>query len=179
VGVQREFFADEGGKVRLRTTLAPGDLGAVVRLHGLLYAAEYGFDHTFEGYVALGLGEFATRYRGPGEQGCVWLAETAADGRLVGCVAMVTAGERTGQLRWFLVDPDVRGAGLGRRLLDEAMAYSRAQGLESLFLMTVGGLDAAAHLYRSLGFRLTAERAVRQWGKDLVEQRYDLPALDT
>ena len=165
--------------MRLRTTLAPGDLGGIVRLHGLLYAAEYGFDHTFEGYVAAGVGEFAAKYHGPGEHGCLWLAEAEADGRLIGCVAMVIAGERTGQLRWFLVHPDARGAGLGRRLLAEATAFSRAQGLRSLFLTTVGGLDAAAHLYRSAGFRLTEELPVRQWGKNLVRQRYDLAALDT
>lgn len=158
--------------MQLRTALAPGDLGEVVRLHGVLYAQEYGFDHTFEGYVAASLGEFATRYREPGAPGCLWLAEI--DGRLLGCVAMVVTGPRTGQLRWFLVHPDARGQGLGRRLLAEAIAFASARDLRSLFLLTVGGLDAAAHLYREIGFRLTEEKPVQQWGHDLVEQRYDM-----
>lgn len=161
----------------VRTALAPGDIGEVVRLHGVVYAAEYGFDHTFEGYVAAGLGEFAADYAGPGERGCLWLAEDG--GRLLGCVAMVLPTPRAGQLRWFLVRPDARGAGLGRRLLAEAIAFAEERGRRSIFLLTVGGLDAAAHLYRAAGFRLTEERPARQWGQDLVEQRYDRAALDT
>jgi len=158
--------------MRFRTALAAGDLGEVVRLHGVLYAQEYGFDHTFEAYVAAGLGEFATRYRQPGELGGLWLA--GSEDRLMGCVAIVVTGPQTGQLRWFLVHPDARGRGLGRQLLAEAIRFSRARELESLFLLTVGGLDAAAHLYREIGFLLTEEKRVQQWGHDLVEQRYDL-----
>jgi hypothetical protein len=45
--------------VTIRTTLRPGDIGYVTYLHGTLYAAEYGWDHTFEAYVAGPLAEFA------------------------------------------------------------------------------------------------------------------------
>src|SRR5437867_7870156 len=96
------------GPITLRADLRPGDLGAVVSLHGLVYAREYGFDPTFEAYVAGPLAEFALR-GSPRER--LWLAER--DGRLVGCAAVVAAAPQTAQLRWFLVDPAARGAGLG------------------------------------------------------------------
>jgi GNAT superfamily N-acetyltransferase len=100
----------------LRHALRPGDLGAVIRLHGAVYAREHGFDLAFEAYVAAGLAEFATA---PSGRGRLWLAERG--GELAGCVAVVEASETEAQLRWFLVAPHARGRGLGRYLLAEAV----------------------------------------------------------
>lgn len=154
----------------LRHDLRPGDLGRMTEMHGVLYAAEYGFDHTFEAYVAEGLGEFG-RTMPPGSR--LWLAER--DGQLVGSIAIVAREGGAAQVRWFLVHPDARGQGLGRRLLDESLAFCRAAGHRSVYLWTVNILTTAARLYTAAGFRLTEETPVRPtWGVLLAEQRYDL-----
>jgi N-acetylglutamate synthase-like GNAT family acetyltransferase len=155
--------------IALRTELRPGDLGMVVHLHGVLYARERGFDPTFEAYVAGPLSEFV-RAENPRER--LWLAER--DGRIVGCVAIVAASPRTAQLRWFLVDPSTRGAGLGKRLLSEAVAFCQDCGYREVILWTESALTVAAHLYQSAGFRKTAEKPGRMWGVDLVEEKYEL-----
>jgi GNAT superfamily N-acetyltransferase len=154
--------------ITLRTDLRPGDLGSVVHLHGVVYAREHGFDPTFEAYVA---GPLAELVLAP-DRGRIWLAER--DGRLVGCVAIVAADVRTAQLRWFLVEPSARGAGLGTRLLREAVAFCRERGHERIFLWTVSALEAAARLYRAAGFRKTEEKPGRVWGVDVVEEKYEL-----
>ena len=154
--------------ITIRTDLRPGDVGAVVGLHGTLYAREYGFDATFEAYVAGPLAEFVLR-RSARER--LWIAER--DGRLVGCVAIVAAAPRTAQLRWFLVDPGARGAGLGKRLLREAVAFCEQEGYDSVFLWTVDSLHAAAHLYRSAGFRVAERKPGKMWGVEVVEERYE------
>lgn len=173
--------------ISVRHDLRAGDLGAVVSLHGVVYAAEQGFDATFEAYVAGPLAEFV-RTRGPRER--LWIAERGD--RLVGCIAIVGAGPRgalnhagegdasasevggTAQLRWFLVAPEARGAGLGRRLLGDAVAFARTCGYRSIQLWTVSALKTAAALYRAAGFEKVEEKPGRMWGVDVVEERFEL-----
>jgi GNAT superfamily N-acetyltransferase len=156
-------------KASVRTVLRPGDVGAVVTLHGVLYAREYGFDPTFEAYVAGPLAAFVLR-GSPRER--IWLAEH--DDHLIGCVAIVADSPGVAQLRWFLVAPDARGAGLGRRLLEEAVAFSRAEGYERIILWTVSALERAARLYRSANFRRVEAVAGDRWGVAVIEEKYEL-----
>ena len=77
---------DHGTSIHLRTTIKPSDLGAIAHMHGKIYAAEYGFDETFEAYVAGPMAEFVCR-RDPRER--LWILEDLD--RIVGCVAIVSA----------------------------------------------------------------------------------------
>ena len=157
----------------LRYELKPGDLGAVSRQHALLYAAEYGLDASFEPYVAAPLAAFAlARARDGDRAGRLWLAED--DGALLGTIAIVRESDAVAQLRWFLLDTASRGRGLGRRLVGEVVRFAGDQGFRGLFLWTFSELLAARHLYESFGFQLSESRAVRQWGRELTEERYDL-----
>ncbi len=153
----------------IRQELRPGDLGAIVRLHGLVYAREHGFDATFEAYVAGPLAEFV---RSPSPRNRLWMVER--NGELVGCVAIVGVSEAAAQLRWYLVDPSARGQGLGRWLLQEAVQFARGCGYGSLFLWTVSSLTVAARLYQAVGFRRVEQRPGQCWGVDVVEENYVL-----
>ncbi len=158
-----------GEAISLRTDRRPGDLGAVVSLHGVVYARERGWDVRFEAYVA---GPLAAWACSASARERLWIAERA--GAVVGCVAIVAAAPQTAQLRWFLVDPAARGLGLGKRLLREALAFCRDCGYSTVVLWTERSLEAAAHLYRGAGFRKVEERPGRLWGADVVEEKYEL-----
>ena len=155
--------------IDLRTELRPGDVEAIVRFHCEAYGDEFGFDPTFQDHVSEPLAAFA-RSSSPRQR--VWIAESGA--AMVGCIAIVEASERAAQLRWFLVDAAARNTGLGRRLLGEAIRFSREMGYDTLFLWTVSVLDAAAHLYRAFGFEIVESNPGRLWGVDLIEERYEL-----
>ena len=158
-------------EVTIRHDLQPGDIGRVTEQHGVLYASEYGFDHRFEAYVAEGLGEFGRIARADRDR--LWLAEV--DGRLVGSIAILGREDGEAQLRWYLVAPEARGRGLGRRLLDTSIQFCRDAGYSSIDLWTVDPLHDAARRYTAAGFRLTEESApASPWGVTLSEQRYDL-----
>ncbi len=158
--------------IALRTDLRPGDMGTVIRLHGIIHARECGFDPTFEAYVAGPLADFV---KAADPRGRLWIADQ--DGEVVGCIAIVPASADTAQLRWFLVAPANRGQGLGRILLGQALDFARDQGFARVILWTVRGLDAAARLYQSAGFNLAEERPGRMGGQEVLEQKYalDLP----
>jgi GNAT superfamily N-acetyltransferase len=156
--------------VTVRVGDRPGDAGEVIALHARMYAAEYDLDATFEGYVASGMGEWLIGPSpGPGR---LWVAED--DWRVVAAVGLTGVSPQIGRLRWFLVDAAARGRGLGRELLDRALAFARASGYERLVLETFSELEGAAHLYRSVGFVLVETWVTTLWGRELARERYEL-----
>lgn len=155
--------------LRIRNELKIGDVGSIIYLHGILYAKEYGYDYTFEAYVAEPLGQFAKRSN-IREQ--IWVVEE--HGKVLGSVALCEISETEAQLRWFLISPQLRGQGVGKRLLESLLAFAIEQNYESISLWTVKGLDAAKSIYTSFGFILIEEVEHVVWGSTHVEQKYCL-----
>jgi len=79
-----------------------------------------------------------------------------ADGRAVGCVALIPMGDGVYELSKMAVSPEMRGHGIGRRLLEHTIAEARALGASSLFLGSNSKLVNAVHLYEAVGFRHVA-----------------------
>ncbi|TFH51813.1 MAG: N-acetyltransferase [Methanothrix sp.] len=157
------------GLVSIRHDLRPGDVGYMTYLHGTLYAPEQGWDHTFDAYVAIPLAEFA---KSKSLRERIWIVEK--EGRIIGSAAIVKFSEKEAQLRWLLLHPEVRGRGLGRRLVEDALDFCRDVGYSSVFLWTVNTLPIAAQLYQSVGFKQTDELTHELWGSTVTEVRYEL-----
>jgi GNAT superfamily N-acetyltransferase len=159
------------GDVRIRPLGQPGDLGWVVLAHGEQYAAEFGWDGTFEALVARIVADFAQGHDPARER--AWITEL--DGRRVGCVFCV-AGDvpDTAKLRILLVHPDARGNRVGTRLVETCVAFARDAGYSRMRLWTNDVLTAARRIYLAAGFRLVAEEAHHSFGVDLVGQDYEL-----
>jgi DNA-binding MarR family transcriptional regulator/GNAT superfamily N-acetyltransferase len=146
----------------------PGDLGWVVERHGARYAAEYGWDATFEALVARIVAEFAERRDTRRE--AAWIAEL--DGERVGCVFCMASNnpeaEHTAQLRLLLVEPSARGAGVGSRLVDECLRFARRSGYRRITLWTNDVLLGARRIYERAGFGCDRRESHRSFGHDLV-----------
>jgi DNA-binding MarR family transcriptional regulator/GNAT superfamily N-acetyltransferase len=159
----------EKNDVSIRTQLVPGDLGYVAWLHGKVYAEECGYLLNFEGYVLESLGEWAHQYDPAKDK--VWVCEST--GRIIGFLAAVDHGDRL-QLRYFLLLPEYRGIGLGKRLMDEFIAWMKFRGIRKSYLWTTKEQHTAIALYKRYGYKLTEEKPSRAFDKQLIEERYDL-----
>jgi peptidyl-dipeptidase Dcp len=155
--------------ISIRTELQPGDLGYVIYMHGDLYKREYGYGTPFEAYVAKGLCEFYDKYNPARER--AWICEH--NDRMIGFLLLMDRGNAA-QLRYFLIQPEYRGVGLGSKLMSMYMDFLQECGYRASYLWTTHELTTAAFLYKRVGFKLTEEKESTAFGKLLQEQRYDL-----
>lgn len=154
----------------------PGVVGRITEMHASYYAQTYQFGQFFESKVASGAAEFVGRLvQGTHPGNGLWTV--SEDQRIIASVAidaedLKDLDKGAAHLRWFIVDSRVRSSGLGRRLLQQALDFCDARQMPSIHLWTFRGLDAARHLYESLGFRLTEEWTGSQWGSEVQEQHF-------
>lgn len=149
-----------------------GDMGYVLESHARLYAAERGWGAPFERLIAEIVHAFLRDYD-PARERC-WIAEM--DGAPVGCVFVVKGDEQTAKLRLLLVEPQARGIGLARQLVEACICFSREAGYRRLALWTQSILTEARALYESRGFRLVHQEPHCSFGYDLIGETwaYDL-----
>lgn len=158
--------------VEVRRGYCAGAIGRVVELHGAYYQTHWGFGQFFEAKVASELAEFFGRYD-PHRDG-FWTA--SASGRVEGSITIdgVHAADDGAHLRWFIMSEELRGKGVGNRLLRAAVDFCRGNRYPRVYLWTFEGLHAARHLYEEAGFRLVEQRRGTQWGTEVAEQRFEL-----
>jgi GNAT superfamily N-acetyltransferase len=150
--------ANDISDIQIRHELRCGDLGRIVTLHGVVYEPLGGFGLSFEAFVAKTIAEYVLDNE---SRGRVWLAER--DNDLVGCVAIAEREQNTGQLRWVLVDPAMRGYGLGRKLVALALNHCVERGMTSVCLETTDGLPESMQLYEMLGFEIRSTETADLW----------------
>lgn len=155
--------------ITIRTSLRTGDLGYVAYMHGRIYNQELGYGFNFERYVLEGLLEFSRQYDPQNDR--VWICEYKD--RIVGFL-MALSRSKTVQLRYFIIEPDFRGYGLGKQLMDRFMVFMDEQQFDHAYLWTTHQQDTAVSLYLRHGFVLTEEKDSNAFDTPLTEKRYDL-----
>ena len=64
-----------------------------------------------------------------------------------------SSGSSTAELQKLYVSPEAQGHGLAHRLIAKAERFARNAGYRQLYLETHHNLQAAVHLYRTLGWQ--------------------------
>lgn len=148
----------------------PGDFGWIVHRHGVLYAEEYGWNQEFEALVAEITAKIVQNWDARRE--CWWIAER--EGEILGSVCLVRSTDEVAKLRLLIVEPKVRGQGIGRRLVEECIRFARRTGYRKITLWTNSVLGSARHIYERAGFQCVASEPYHSFGVDLVSETWDL-----
>ena len=148
----------------------PGDIGWVTHRQAVLYNEEFGWDETFEAFIAEILSRFILKFNAKRERS--WIAER--DGEIVGSVFCAEKTRSVAALRLLYVEPSVRGLGVGTRLVDECVRFARRSGYRKLTLWTNSVLHSARRIYERAGFRIVESKPHHSFGQDLVGQTWEL-----
>lgn len=168
--------AGDGGGAERTVTVRPlrgGDLGWILQRHGTVYAAEFGWNASFEGFCAQITGEYATLRETRPDRTEGWIAEV--DGVPAGSVCCVPDSAATARLRLLIVEPWARGLGLGARLVGQCLDFARRAGYQDIVLLTYGQLAAARRIYQAAGFSLDSEHPEEAFGQPLTAQSWSRP----
>jgi GNAT superfamily N-acetyltransferase len=140
---------------RLRDTDDPAAVGELVRR---AYAAIPGL-HDDQEYAAA-LADVASRRHE------VDVVVAVVDGRPVGCLTFVTGpgthhhefdDPDAASFRYFGVDPDLQGAGVGGAMVRWCIDEARRLGRRRIRIHTLAAMTSAMRLYERLGFVRTPE----------------------
>lgn len=150
-----------------------GEIGWLIHRQGLLYHLEQGWNREFELLIARIYLDYEAAAESPPK--AMWIAEKA--GLVAGSIFILPAvgeAEGTAQLRMLYTEPAFRGQGIGRRLVEEAVRFSRASGYRRIILWTQDCLGSARRIYQGAGFELLREEPHHSFGVDLNGQYWAL-----
>jgi GNAT superfamily N-acetyltransferase len=149
-------------------------MAASAALQARYYAREHDFGIYFEAGRLADIADFLSRYDA-GRDGA-WIAVDR--GEVLGSIVIDGGADddpACAQLRWFIMADALRGRGMGRRMMETALAFARTR-YTRVKLGTFVGLDAARHLYESFGFRKIYEQPATTWGPEVREQHWEWTA---
>lgn len=110
------------------------------------------------------------------QEGCqFWVVTEPSLGKPIACAGLgpfhgLPVSEGVGEIRDLVVEESMRGRGLGRLLLDQAVLGAKTFGYRRLYLETSKSMFVAQKLFESRGFRPVTEKSRFFNDPDSVEE---------
>jgi GNAT superfamily N-acetyltransferase len=149
-----------------------GELGWLVHRQALMYNEQYGWNIEFEALIAGLYRDFEAAPTVPPKG--LWVAER--QGSIIGSVFVTPSADQEGsaQLRMLYVEPEARGLGIGRLLVDQVIRFARQSNYRTVRLWTQSVLASARKIYAAAGFQLVESAPHHSFGHDLIGETWEL-----
>lgn len=166
----KKFFSMASKNISIRP-FQEKDIEYVIDRQLSLYQSERQFTtQTWKKYLTQGVLELVEKF--DPKKDCMLILE--CDGNASGCIAITHTQDNTAQLRYFFLDPEIRGLGAGTALLNQALEFCREKNYSHVFLWTVSAQESARRLYQKAGFRISQTSENNTWGSPVLEEKWDL-----
>ena len=146
------------------------DKDYIIDSHYKIYNKEYNYDLSFKEYVSNSVNQYIKKANNSLEN--IWILDI--DGCPKGSISIKSVSEDVAQLGLFLVDPSLRGTGLGKQLVQTAVDFCKERNYKKVVLWTNRELIAARRIYENKGFRLIETRNQILSNKELIEEQWEL-----
>ena len=164
----RNKLSDANDVITIRP-FAQSDIEYVISRHKTLYYAERHLSGTFSAYVDEIVYRFVDNFNA--QTDCLKILE--CNGVPAGSIAVAKTDSKTAQLRFFMLEPEMRQRGYGNRLMDMALDFCREKGYEKVFLLTITAQVIARHVYGTHGFYKVASYDKSEWGDGVIEELWE------
>lgn len=165
----RNKLSDANDVITIRS-FTQSDIEYVISRHKTLYYAERHLSGTFSAYVDEIVYRFVEKYNAQTDV----LKILECNGVPAGSIAIAKADDSTAQLRFFMLEPEMRQRGYGNRLIDMALNFCRTKGYKKVFLLTITAQVIARHVYETHGFHKVSSNDKSEWGEGVVEECWEL-----
>ena len=165
----RNKLSDANDVITIRP-FKQSDIEYVISRHKTLYYAERHLSGTFSAYVDKIVYDFVDQFNP--ETDCLNILE--CNGVPAGSIAIKKAGEDIAQLRFFMLEPEMRQRGYGNRLMDMALDFCRSKSYKTVFLLTITAQVIARHVYETHGFYKISDTDKSEWGEGVIEEYWEL-----
>ena len=165
----RNKLSDANDVITIRP-FVQSDIEYVISRHKTLYYAERHLNGTFSAYVDKIVYRFVHQFNA--QTDCLEILE--CNGAPAGSIAIAKVNEDTAQLRFFMLEPEMRQRGFGNQLMDMALQFCRDKGYKKVFLLTITAQIVARHVYETHGFHKVSSNDKSEWGDGVIEERWEL-----
>lgn len=165
----RNKLSDANDVITIRP-FSQSDIEYVISRHKTLYYAERHLSEVFSTYVDCIVYEFVAKFNPKTD--CLNILE--CNGVPAGSIAIAKVSDVTAQLRFFMLEPEMRRRGYGNRLIELALDFCREKRYKKVFLLTITAQVIARHVYEQHGFYKVWSRDKSEWGEGVIEERWDL-----
>lgn len=165
----RNKLSDANDVITIRP-FTQSDIEYVISRHKTLYYAERHLSGTFSAYVDEIVYRFVDKFNARTD--CLNILE--CNGVPAGSIAIAKFDKETAQLRFFMLEPEMRQRRYGNRLMDMALDFCRDKGYKKVFLLTITAQVVARHVYETHGFHKVSSNDKSEWGNGIVEERWEL-----